>query len=174
MWIQVLSGGSEMLTNLKKLVIHRKVFITALLFGLIIGFVNNLWVYFLLKIFQGRLSLTQFQSFMNILPVLKDVSLSIIMFVAFYRLGKDIDLKNAYVNVSASLIIGCAPSLFLGWLLSLLIMSGEFWLYHVSDQLYKGAQAGAYCVAWQFFLGFTALALAYFRNREGPAEGVNN
>jgi len=162
-----------MLTRLEKLVIHRKVFITALLSGLMFGVVNNLWVHFLFKIFQeARSPYTQFLLLVDILRVLRDVSLSSILFVALYRLGKNIDLKNAYVNVSASLIIGCAPGLFLGLLLSVLIMSVEFWWYHFSDNLYRGAQAGAYCVAWQFFLGFTALALAHFRNREGPAEGV--
>ena len=164
-----------MLTKLKKLIIHRKVFITALLYGLIFGVVNNLWVYSLFKIFQGRLPETEFQLFIDgidILRGLKDVLLSSTLFVTFYSLGKDIDLKNDYTNVSASLIIGCAPGLFLGWLLSTLIMSMEFWWYHFGDQLYRGAQAGAYCVTRQFFLGFTALALAYFRKREGSVEEV--
>ena len=161
-----------MLTKLKKLVIHRKVFITALLSGLIFGVVNNLWVYIIFKMLQSNLSFIQFQLFIDILTRSKDVSLSSIFFVALYRLGKDIDLKNGYVNVSASLIIGCAPGFFLGWLLSILIMSVEFWWYHFGGQLFKDTLAGAYCVTWQFFLGFTALALAYFQKREGTAEEV--
>ena len=161
-----------MLTKLKNHLIHRKVFITALLFGLILGGVNNLSVYFLFVMFQGRFSFTQFQLFMNILRVVKDILVSIIMFVVFYRLGKDIDLKSAYANVSASLLIGYASGVFLGWLSSVLIMEVEFWWGYLGDQLYKDAQAGVYCVTRQFFLGFTALSLAYLRNREGRAEGV--
>lgn len=160
------SRGSNTLTKLKKPVICRKVFIIALLFGLVIGVVSNLWVYFLFIVFQGRLPFTQFQSFMNILQIVKDFLPSIVMFFVFYRLGKNIDIKKAYVGVSASLIIGFAPGLFLGWLSSVFIMSVEFWWYNLGDQLYKDALAGVSCVTRQFFLGFTAIALAYFRTEK--------
>jgi len=35
------SGGSDMPTKLKKLVIHRKVFITALSAGMVVGFIRG-------------------------------------------------------------------------------------------------------------------------------------
>ena len=73
-----------MLTKLKKLVIHRKVFITAFLYGLIFGVVNNLWICFLFKMFQGRLPETEFLLFIDGIDILrgvKDVLLSSTLFV---------------------------------------------------------------------------------------------
>ena len=162
-----------MLTKLKKLVIHRKVFIPALLFGLVLGGIESFRIYYFFFIIVHAREL-----FMSTLGVVRGALLSIIMFVIFYRLGKNIDLRNSYVSVSASLIIGSTLGPLFGWLAGVIILklispvAAEYWWDSWGDQLRRAALLATFHIPRQLFLGFTALSLAYLRNRERLAEGV--
>ena len=162
-----------MLTKLKKRIIHRKVFITALLFGLVLGGIESFRVYYFFFIIVCAREL-----FMSTLGVVRGALLSIIMFIIFFRLGKNIDLRNSYVNVSASLIIGSTLGPLFGWLAGVIILklispvAPEYWWDSWGDQLRRAALLATFHIPRQLFLGFTALSLAYLRNRERLAEGV--
>ena len=156
-----------MLTKLEKRLIHRKVFITALLFGLVFGGIDGLRALF------RNFGLVPFRVpiYVDILGVVSGVLLPILMFVVLYLLGKNIDLRNSYGSVSISLLIGGAIGPLFGCFLDQLI-SPDLWWDSWAGQLYITAVQAMVHSPRQFFLGFTALALAYLRNREEPAEGV--
>ena len=161
---------SEMLTKLKKL-IHLKIFILTFLFGIVFEGIGYLRVH-LFRIFglYGD-TFAQHQFYAIILGVVRNVLIPILMFVVLYRLGKDIVLRSAYISVSVSLFIGGAFGPFFRCFVDQLI-SPDLWWDSWAGQLYLTAVQAMVHALRQFFLGFTALALAYLRNREGPSEGV--
>ena len=156
-----------MLTKLENRVINRKVFITALLFGLVFGCIDNLRVLFrILGLVPFRVTI-----YVYILGVVRSILIPILMFVVLYRLGKRIDLRNSYDSVSISLLIGSAVGPIFGCFLDQLVYP-ELWWDSWVGQLYLAAVQALVQASRLFFLGFTALALAYLRNREEAAEGV--
>ena len=152
-----------MLTKLEKSVINRKVFITALLFGLVVGGIDGYRVYLPSMLHHRALSMVS------------DLLIPTLLFVSLYLLGKGIDLRDTYGRVSASLLIGSVLGGFSGFVSGYLIppYGWEDWgPLPLASGFAIASKRSLLHMIRLFFLGFTALALAYFRNREGPAEGV--
>ena len=87
-------------------------------------------------------------------------------------LGRRIDLRSTYVDVSVSLFIGCALALCFGYVVGYFInpIGRETWASEWTSILVMAATHGLSHGLYLFFLGFTAIALAYFKSREGQAE----
>ena len=107
-------------------------------------------------IFLEHNTLAQHRLYASIISTVREVLLPILIFAALYRIGKNIDLRNSYGSVSASLLIGVALGFFVGELISRV-----WWWDYWGDLLYISALRAVSRVPLQFFLGFTALALAY-------------
>jgi len=159
--------------------IHRKVFIFALSAGMVVGAIRGairgfMMLLPLLLVDRHGLSTSQAGRYLSILSVVLDVLIPIMLFVALYRLGKRIDLRSTYVDVSVSLFIGCALAHCFGYILGYYInpVVREVWTSEWNSILVIAATRGLSQGLYLFFLGFTAITLAYFRSREGPTEGV--
>lgn len=120
------------------------------------------------------LSISQYGHFLSILSVVQGILIPLILFVALYRLGKRIDMSSTYVDVSVSLFIGCALAHCFGYVVGYFInpIGREVWTSEWTSILVLAATYGYSHGLSLFFLGFTAIALAYFRSRERPAEEV--
>ena len=154
--------------------IHRRVFVFALSAGMVVGVIRGYGMLLaLLLIDRYGLSFSQCGLCLSILSVVMSM-IPLILFIALYRLGKRIDLRSAYVDVSASLFIGCALAHFFGYVVGYFInpIGRENWTSEWTSILVIAAMHGLSHGLYLFFLGFTAIALAYFRSREGLAEGV--
>ena len=158
--------------------IHRKVFVFAFSAGMVVGAIRGTIRGFMmllpLLLIERGLTTPQTGRYLSILSAVLDILIPIMLFVALYRLGKRIDLRSTYVDVSVSLFIGCAPAHFFGYILGYYInpVAREVWASEWNSIIVIAATRGSSQGLYMFFLGFTALALAYFRSREGPTEGV--
>jgi hypothetical protein len=153
--------------------IHRRVFVFALSAGMVVGVIRGYGMFLpLLLIERYGLSSSQCGLCLSILSVVLDILIPLILFVALYRLGKRIDLRSTYVDVSVSLFIGCALAYGFGYVVGSIInpMSREMIWADWTSILEMAAMHGLSHGLYLFFLGFTAIALAYFRSREGLAE----
>ena len=156
--------------------IHRKIFVFALSAGMIVGVIRGFRMFLaLLLIDRHGLTTSQCGLYLSTLSVVLDILIPIMLFVALYRLGKRIDMRSTYVDVSVSLFIGCALAHCFGYVLGYFInpVGREVWTSDWTSILLIAATRGLSHGLYLFFLGFTALALAYFWSREGPAEGVS-
>lgn len=157
--------------------INRKVFVFALSAGIVLGLIRGYTMFLALLLRERyRLSSSQFLLCSSILSVVLEILIPLTLFITLYRLGKRIDLRRTYIDVSVSLFIGCALAHCFGYVVGSFInpMGREMiwpseWTSILEIAVMNGLSHGLYL----FFLGFTAIALSYFRSREGPAGEVN-
>ena len=160
-----------MLTKLENRVINRKVFITALLFGLVVGAIDGYRVQLpLMLLHRQNVPFAKVGTYLSVLSMVSDLLIPTLMFASLYLLGKGIDLRDTYGRVSASLLIGSVLGGFSGFVSGYLI-TPYGWENWTSGFAIASTRSLLHMIRL-FFLGFTALALAYLRNREGPSEGV--
>jgi len=158
--------------------IHRRVFVFALSVGMIVGVIRGFRMFlYILLIERYGFSSSQSGLCLSILSLVMGIPMTIVLFAALYRLGKRIDMRSTYVDVSVSLFIGCALAHCFGYVLGSFInpisregiwASDWNWISILEIAVMHGLWQGLNL----FFLGFTAIALSHFRSREGPAEGV--
>ena len=119
------------------------------------------------------LSSSQCRLWLSILSVVMS-TIPIILFIALYRLGRRIDMRSTYVDVSASLFIGCVLAHFFGYVVGFFInpVGRETWTSVWTSTFEMAAMQGFSYGLYLFFLGFTAIALAYLRSREGQVEAI--
>jgi len=155
--------------------IHRRVFVFALSAGMILGVIRGFRMFLaILLIERYGFSSSQCGLCLSILSVVLNIPIIIMLFVALYRLGKRIDMRSTYVDVSVSLFIGCALAHCFGYVVGSFInpIGREVWASDWTSILEIAVMHGLSQGLNLFFLGFTAIALSYFRSRGGPAEGV--
>jgi len=147
--------------------INRKVFVFALSAGIVLGLIRG-YTMFLAILLRER----------YILSLVIEILIPLTLFITLYRLGKRIDLRSTYIDVSVSLFIGFALTHCFGYVVGSfinpmgreMIWSSEWTLRRLSSvkmspleiAVMNGLSYGLYL----FFLGFTAIALSYFRSRE--------
>ena len=154
--------------------IHRSVFVFALSAGMVVGVIRGYKMFLAILLVEWySFSSSQCRLWLNILSVVMSI-IPLILFVALYWLGRRIDLRSTYFDVSVSLFIGCALAHCFGYVIGYFInpMGRETWTSEWTSLLEIAAMHGLSYGLYLFFLGFTAIALSYFRKREGPAEGV--
>lgn len=155
--------------------IHRRVFVFALSAGMVVGVIRGYRMFLaLLLVKRYGLSSSQCGLFLSILSVVLDILIPLILFVALYRLGKRIDMRSTYVDVSFSLFIGCAPAHCFGHVVGSFInpIGREVWTSEWTSMLEIAVMHGLSRGLNLFFLGFTAIALSYFRSREETEKGA--
>lgn len=156
--------------------INRRVFVFAISAGMIMGVIRGFRMFLpILLIERYGFSSSQSQLYLSILSLVLNIPITIMLFIALYRLGKRIDMRSTYVDVSASLFIGYTLAHYFGYFLGSFInpLSREWiWALDLVSILKITVMYGLSQGLNMFFLGFTAIALSYFRNREEPAEGV--
>jgi len=155
--------------------IHRKVFAFALSAGMVVGVIGGFRVFLILLLIERYgFTTTQCGFYSSILSVVLNILIPIMLLIALYRLGKRIDLRSTYVDVGVSLFIGGALAHCFGYVVGYFLnpIGREFWTSDSTSILVIAATHGLSHGLYLFFLGFTAITLAYFRSREGPSEGV--
>ncbi len=148
--------------------IHRRVFVFALSAGMVVGVIRGYRMFLaLLLIERYGLSSSQYGFYLSILSAVMS-TIPLILFVALYRLGKRIDLRSTYFDVSVSLFFGSALAHCFGYVLGYFInpIGRETWASEWISILVIAATHGLSYGPYLFFLGFTAIALAYLRSEK--------
>lgn len=136
--------------------LERKILAPVLVYGLASGAItgySNVFTFELLRNF----SVTTAGSITGLLSL----ALTVLLFVVLYVTGKKVDLREDYLGVGASLIVGVVTGTYVGNVLGLVLNPvGLGW----TSSLWRAAESLASQGTWTFFVSFLAISLAYLRN----------
>lgn len=149
---------NPLLSDVPSLRLDRRMLGSVLVYGLASGAITG-YTSVLPYDFLRNLSVTTAESMTG----LTSIALTVMLFVILNVTTKKVDLRQGYIDVGASLIIGVVAGTYVGNVLGLVLNPvGLGW----TSSLWRAAESLASQATWTLFVSSLAVSLAYLRKPE--------